>query len=143
MRMGEELTIYKGRCANLQRDINLSSEAMSKLNLDQGSLGDQLNQYKNRVNQLEDQLVDVQREKNEHFYEVRRLQQEAEKMDATYKKLQTDTFKSQTDQHTSSATIQRLQTQLNTTQNDLKLMKGQKEELEKVIKRQKEEVLEQ
>ena len=72
-RNGEELNLYKGRCANLQRDIQMSSNTMNKLNLDQGSLGEQLNHFKNRVQELEDQLVEVQTEKNENFYEIKRL----------------------------------------------------------------------
>jgi len=39
IRMGEELNLYKGRCANLQRDIQMSTSAVDRLNNDQGSLG--------------------------------------------------------------------------------------------------------
>ena len=47
--MKEEINLYKGRCANLQRDIDLSSSAVNKLANDSGSMGEQLGLYKNRV----------------------------------------------------------------------------------------------
>jgi hypothetical protein len=39
-RLSEEVNLLKGRCANLQRDIELSSTAMNKLSNDSGSLGE-------------------------------------------------------------------------------------------------------
>lgn len=48
-RLGEEINLLKGRCANLQRDRDLASTAMDKLSSDQGGLGQQLEMYKNRV----------------------------------------------------------------------------------------------
>jgi len=55
--MREELNLYKGRCANLSRDVELSSGAMHKLSADQGTMGDQMNLYKNRIAELEDELL--------------------------------------------------------------------------------------
>ena len=63
--MGEELNLYKGRCANLQRDIQLSSTAVDRLNNDQGSMGAQLTHYKERVATVEAQLVQMQEEKTD------------------------------------------------------------------------------
>ena len=40
MRMREEINLYKGRCTNLQRDIELSSTAVNKLASDTGSMGE-------------------------------------------------------------------------------------------------------
>ena len=57
-------------------------------------------------------------------------------------KLQSDTFKQNSEQHTSGATITRLQTQLTGLQQDMELVVNQKIELEKVIKSQKGEILE-
>ena len=39
----EETNLYKGRCTNLQRDIEMHSTAVNKLSTDQGSMGDQMN----------------------------------------------------------------------------------------------------
>ena len=50
----------------------------------------------------------MQEEKTDQVYENRRLAGELEKMDGNYKKLQSDTLKSQGDSHTSGATIARL-----------------------------------
>ena len=45
-RLSEEVNLFKGRCANLQRDIQLSSSAMNKLSNDTGGLGEQIDLYK-------------------------------------------------------------------------------------------------
>ena len=45
-RLSEEVNLFKGRCANLQRDIQLSSSAMNKLSSDTGGLGEQIDLYK-------------------------------------------------------------------------------------------------
>lgn len=37
-KLKDEVELYKGRCANLSRDIQLSGTAMDKLNTDAGSL---------------------------------------------------------------------------------------------------------
>lgn len=55
--------------------------------------------------------------------------------------LQAETIKNQGSEQTSGATIGRLQAQLNGTKNDLELIMIQKNELEKVIKVQKNEIL--
>jgi hypothetical protein len=38
--MREEINLYKGRCSNLQRDIELHSNAVNKLSTDHGSMGE-------------------------------------------------------------------------------------------------------
>jgi len=63
--MKEEINLYKGRCANLQRDIELSSSAVNKLSNDSGSMGEQLGLYKNRIQQLEDDLARTREEKTD------------------------------------------------------------------------------
>ena len=40
LRMREEINLYKGRCSNLQRDIELHSNAVNKLSTDHGSMGE-------------------------------------------------------------------------------------------------------
>lgn len=64
-KLSEELNLYKGRCANLQRDMDMSANMLTKLNMDSGSFEEQVHSYKNRVQQLEDQILEVQRDKNE------------------------------------------------------------------------------
>ena len=81
-------------------------------------------------------------EKTDQGFENRRLIQECEQLQAQMQKLQSDTFKQNSEQHTSSATITRLQTQLTGLQQDMELVVNQKIELEKVIKSQKGEILE-
>ena len=55
-RLSEEINLLKGRCTNLMRDIQISSSTMDKLQNDTGGIGEQLEQYKNRVSQLEEDL---------------------------------------------------------------------------------------
>lgn len=38
----EETNLYKGRCTNLQRDIELHLGAVNKMSNDQGTMGDQM-----------------------------------------------------------------------------------------------------
>lgn len=134
--------MYKGRCANLQRDMEFSSTTMDKLNSNQGTMDVQLDHYKQRVAQLEEENVKLTEEKTDQYYEVRRLTNEVEKTQKNYEQLQKESLRSQGDQHVSHATTTRLQTQLNQTQKDLELMNNQKMELEKIIRKQKEEVIE-
>ena len=51
-------------------------------------------------------------------------------------------MRSQTDQSSSGATVQRLTQQLQNSKGDLQVLHRQREELEKVIKEQKDEILE-
>lgn len=51
----EETNLYKGRCTNLQRDIELHTSAVNKLSNDQTGMGDQMNLYKNRIQQMEEE----------------------------------------------------------------------------------------
>lgn len=38
LRLREEINLYKGRCANLQRDVAMTSNAMNKFSSEQGGL---------------------------------------------------------------------------------------------------------
>lgn len=142
MRMREEINLYKGRCTNLQRDIELSSTAVNKLASDTGSMGEQLALYKNRIQQLEDDLARVTEEKTDHLFDIRRLTSEKERLETDFKALQLESVKNQGNSQTSGATINRLQSQLAGQKNDFELMMTQKSEFERVIKAQKEEILE-
>lgn len=45
-RLSEENNMIKGRCSNLQKDLNLTSSAMNKFQNDSGGMGEQLDMYK-------------------------------------------------------------------------------------------------
>ena len=45
----DENSLYRGRIANLQRDIEMQGGAMNKISADSGTLGDQVALFKNRV----------------------------------------------------------------------------------------------
>lgn len=57
--------MYKGRCQNLQRDIEMSSTAMEKLHTNKEGIDVQLNHYKQRVTQLEEENVKLTEEKTD------------------------------------------------------------------------------
>ena len=78
--MTEQLNLYKGRCANLQRDVQIGSSTMERLNSDQGSMAGQIAHYKGRIQELEDKLASVHEEKTEVGFENRRLTQECEQL---------------------------------------------------------------
>ena len=121
-KLREEINLYKGRCSNLQRDIELQGSAMNKLSNDSGGLGEQLNLYKDRISQLEDELSRTKEEKTDQVYEIRRLTGEKEKLEDKFKTLQSETIKNQGESQTSGATINRHQAQMSGTKNDLELM---------------------
>ena len=74
----EETNLYKGRCTNLQRDIELHTSAVNKLSTDQGSMGDQINLYKNRITQMEEEQQRTIHEKSNLVFEVKKLTTEKE-----------------------------------------------------------------
>lgn len=74
----EETNLYKGRCTNLQRDIELHTSAVNKLSTDQGSMGDQINLYKNRITQMEEEQQRAIHEKSNLVFEVKKLTTEKE-----------------------------------------------------------------
>jgi hypothetical protein len=55
---------------------------MDRLNSDQGSMSGQMSHYKNRIQELENQLQQVHEEKTEQGFENRRLTQENEQIQA-------------------------------------------------------------
>ena len=66
---------------------------------------------------------------------------EGERLQEEMRRLNSDAFRNQSESQSSSATVGRLQSQINGYKNDLELMLTQKSELEKVTKSQKQEVL--
>lgn len=88
--MREEINLYKGRCSNLQRDIELHSNAVNQLSSDHGSMGEQMALYKNRISQLEDELTRTKEERTDQLYDIRRLNAEKTNLEETMKKLKSD-----------------------------------------------------
>ena len=56
-RLKDELNMYKGRCQNLLRDIEIHTGAVNKMSSDQGSMGEQMSMYRERISQLEADLA--------------------------------------------------------------------------------------
>jgi transcription elongation GreA/GreB family factor len=73
MRLREETNMYKGKCANLARDMDIAQTYMDKVNSDHISEGDQFRFLKDRVRELEGDLEVAITEKTEALYEVKRL----------------------------------------------------------------------
>ena len=57
--------MYKGRVNNLQRDVDLSQTYLTKMNMDNGTQGEQFNYMKDRVKNLETDLERAIREKTD------------------------------------------------------------------------------
>lgn len=53
MRLREEANMYKGKCANQTRDIDIASTYMNKMTDEHTSQKDQFKMFKDRVRQLE------------------------------------------------------------------------------------------
>lgn len=72
-RLKEETNTYKGRCSNLQRDVQVSQSYLQKVSDDSNSQSEQFNYMKDRVRNLEGDLERALREKTDAACEVRRL----------------------------------------------------------------------
>jgi predicted nucleic acid-binding Zn-ribbon protein len=58
------------------------------MNQDSGSLNSQLNMYKQRIQQLEDELQSVHEAKTSLTFDIRRVTTEKEKIEKSFKDLQ-------------------------------------------------------
>jgi len=72
--MKEELNMYKGKCATLTRDIELSQNYMNQVNSDTLNNNEQSNYFKDRVKMLETDLDHAIRQKTDALFEVKKLQ---------------------------------------------------------------------
>lgn len=77
---------------------------------------------KNRVAELEEELARTREERTDQTYEIRRLTNDKEKLEEKVKEVQAESVKNQGSSQTSSATITRLQSQLQGQKNDYELM---------------------
>ena len=79
-RLKDELNLYKGRCQNLLRDIDMHSNAVHKMSTDSGAMGEQMMLYKERISQLEADLSKASTDRTDFAYEVKRLQAERDRL---------------------------------------------------------------
>lgn len=59
------MNMYKGRCTNLNRDVELSQQYLTKVNTEASSYNEQFNYLKERVKNLEQDLDTAIREKTD------------------------------------------------------------------------------
>ncbi len=62
-KLREETNQYKGKCSNLQRDLELNQNFMAKANSDSNGSSELMNNYKEKVRQLEKDLEGAMKDK--------------------------------------------------------------------------------
>lgn len=70
------MNMYKGRCATLSRDVELSQTYLGKMNAESGAQNEQFNYMKERIKNLEQDLERAIREKTDAQFEIKRLEQQ-------------------------------------------------------------------
>ena len=73
-RLKEEVNAYKGRCANLQRDVQVSQGYLEKVTVDSAGQTEQFGYLRDRVRSLEGDLERALRDKTDAACEAKRLQ---------------------------------------------------------------------
>ncbi len=91
--MKEECNILKGKCVNMARDMEFSQNYMNKVSEDSSSHAEQYNHLRNRVSQLEQDLDQAIKDKNDSNYEVSRLAKEKEELTSKLMKSESDGLK--------------------------------------------------
>ena len=61
----EEISVYKGRCTNLARDVEMHYNEMHKLNNDQSTSGQQVRILQERTISLEQDVETMRQQRNE------------------------------------------------------------------------------
>jgi hypothetical protein len=79
-------------------------------------------------------------QKTDSIYEVKKLTNEKERVEKKLMELNSEQLKNQGSQHTSTATINRLNTQINGMQSDMEVVILAKKEMEKIVEQQKNEL---
>ena len=105
----EELSITKGRCVNLARDVEMHYNEMHKLNNDQSTAGQQVRILQDRTQSLEMDVETMRQQRNESQEESRRIAHQNEVLEKELIGFRTKQLKAEGDSHSSSATVQRLQ----------------------------------
>ena len=137
----EEISMYKGRCTNLARDVEMHYNEMHKLNNDSSSAGQQVRILQDRTQSLEQDVETMRQQRNEVQEEARRVSHQAEILEKELIGFRTKQLKAEGDSHSSSATVQRLQSQLNGKMNDCNLLIVAKNEMERLLRESQEEVI--
>ena len=101
--------MYKGKCATLNRDVELSQTYLSKVNQDSFQNNEQFNYFKDRVRILENDLEGALREKTDANFEAQRLQGQLNTLEKQISETRLQQLKLQGDTYTSSAAMQRIQ----------------------------------
>ena len=105
----EEISITKGRCTNLARDVEMHYNEMHKLNNDQSTAGQQVRILQERCQNLEQDVENMRQQRNESQEEARRIGHQNEVLEKELIGFRTKQLKAEGDSHSSSATVQRLQ----------------------------------
>lgn len=137
----EELQVFKGRCTNLARDVELHYNEMHKLNSDSSSATQQVKILQERAMGLEQDVEVMRQQRNTAQEDARRLTHANEVLEKELIGFRTKQLKAEGDSHSSSATITRLQSQLNGLANDNQLLLAGKGETERLLKKAQAEVL--
>ena len=132
-RVKEECNQYRGKCSNLQRDIQVSQSYLQKMSTDTNSVNEQQSYLKDRVRNLEGDLERALREKTDAVCEVRRLTTAKEQLEKQLSDLKITQMQAKGDSQTVGATAHRLQATLQGKQQDIDLLMRSKEELEKLV----------
>ena len=141
VQLREEVGIYKGRCTNLARDVELHYNEMHKLNNDSNHSSKQLQIMHERVQNLEQDVEVMRQQRNEAQEDTRRLTQQNEILEKELITFRTKSLKAEGDNQSSNATVGRLQGQLNGKDNDIRLLMQAKGELERLLQQAKQEAL--
>jgi chromosome segregation ATPase len=107
-RVKEECNQYRGKCSNLQRDIQVSQSYLQKMSTDTNSVNEQQSYLKDRVRNLEGDLERALREKTDAVCEVRRLSTAKEQLEKQLSDLKITQMQVKGDSQTVGATAHRL-----------------------------------
>ena len=137
----EEISIYKGKCTNLAREVEMHYNQMNKFNNDQSTAGQQVQILQDRAQSLELDVETMRQQRNEAQEESRRVSHQNEILEKELIGYRTKQLKAEGDTHSSSATIQRLQSQLNGKMNDCNLLVTAKTEMERLYQESQQKVI--
>ena len=105
----EEIGMYKGRCTNLARDVEMHYNEMHKLNDNTNHHAAQNKILNERVGSLEKDVEEMRMARNTAQEEARRLSQANEVIEKELILYRTKQIKAEGDSHSSNATVSRLQ----------------------------------
>ena len=104
----EENGMYKGRCTNLARDVEMHYNEMHKLNDNTNHHASQNKILNERVGSLEKDVEEMRLARNSAQEEARRLSQANEVIEKELIMYRTKQIKAEGDSHSSNATVARL-----------------------------------